>query len=268
MRYVVVQRNALERVFWQVSTPEEASYGKHLTVEALTAMVGSSDARIAAVQAWLVRSGAVATKVARTKDSIRTTISCAAAEVAFSTKIHRFQHTSLAKTSLLRATAPYSLPTEMAVHVAMVGDLILLPAPTHMVATPASAHAARDGAPFPSELSCNEKCGHGNFVTPGVLTEAYKLGDSPKTAKGSMGVAEFQGVMWDAPALKKFSTECALTPPVNVSHQVGADNPFHCEIPIFGTQASNNFDFQTSRDLFPLSCFAILAMFPSELFSF
>jgi subtilase family serine protease len=51
-----------------------------------------------------------------------------------------------------------------------------------------------------------------------------------------MGVAEFQGVMWDQPALDKFSTACDLTPPLNISHQIGTDAPKGCEIPIIGMQ--------------------------------
>jgi hypothetical protein len=89
---------------------------------------------------------------------------------------------------------------------------------------------------FPQEDTCQGKCS-AQYVTPGVLTKAYNLGDSPKTAKGNFAVAEFQGVFWDQPALTKFSDACQLTPPVNVSRQIGGNKPIKCEIPIIGTEA-------------------------------
>lgn len=54
-----------------------------------------------------------------------------------------------------------------------------------------------------------------------------------------MGVAEFQGVMWDQPALDKFSTACGLTPALNISNQIGTDSPKKCEIPIIGMSTDN-----------------------------
>jgi tripeptidyl-peptidase-1 len=155
---------------------------------------------------------------------------CSAAEAAFATTIHRFRHQSL-NTTLFRAVAPHSIPSTLASFVEYIGDMAGLPAPQHPIAAEVDPLAA----PFPAEDTCNHKCA-GSMVTPSVLTKAYKLGDSPKAAKGSMGVAEFQGVMWDQPALDKFSAACSLTPGINISNQIGNDAPKNCEIPVIGPQ--------------------------------
>jgi len=227
---VVAEKLQLESVFWAVSDPDNERYGKHLSMEELTKLVGSDAADLDIVASWLKGAGATEISISQTKDMIRTVMPCNNAEVAFATTIHQFRHRSL-NTTLLRATAAHSIPSTLAAHVAFVGDLNGLPAPQH----PILAEADPLSDPFPTEDNCNHKCS-GQYVTPGVLTKAYNLGDSPKTAKGSMGVAEFQGVMWDQPALDKFSTACGLTPALNISNQIGTDSPKKCEIPIIGTQ--------------------------------
>ena len=40
----------------------------------------------------------------------------------------------------------------------------------------------------------------------------------------------------DSQALDKFSAACSLTPPINISNQIGTDSPKSWEIPIIGTQ--------------------------------
>lgn len=136
----------------------------------------------------------------------------------------------------MRASIPHSLPTDLAALVSLVGDLAGLPDPRGVTMVPTPEDAPAVGG-FPEEDRCSNKCGTGNFVTPAVLTKAYNLGEPPKTAKGNMAVAEFQGVMWDAPALAKFSEACQLSPPVNVSRQIGGNKPIKCEVPIIGTEA-------------------------------
>lgn len=226
-------RALLEETFWNVSTPGNARYGKHLSMDELTTIVGSTDAAIDATTTHLKEMGATEVAVSQTKDMIRTVLSCGHAEKAFATTIHRFRHTTLNAT-LLRAVAPHSVVA--GIPIAFVGDLSGLPAPNHPMIQDHVDEGGEVAGPFPTELSCNKKCGAGQYVTPGVLSKAYNLGDSPKTAKGSMGVAEFQGVMWDQPALDKFSAACSLTPPINISNQIGTDSPKSCEIPIIGTQ--------------------------------
>ena len=70
----------LEKTFWEVSDPFHARYGQHLSLEALTKLVGSTDESLATVTAWLTSAGAVEISVAQTRDMIKARMSCAAAE--------------------------------------------------------------------------------------------------------------------------------------------------------------------------------------------
>ena len=76
------QKAKLEETFWAVSDPFGPKYGDFLTHSNLTALVGSSDAAIEEVVAWLTESGATYTAVAKTKDAIEVALPCSAAEKA------------------------------------------------------------------------------------------------------------------------------------------------------------------------------------------
>lgn len=229
-------REVLEAKFWAVSDPKHVDYGKHLKVKEIAAIVGATPKAIATVKAFFQSYNANQIEVAATRDLIRVSLPCGEAERAFSTVIHRWRHSK--GVELLRASTEHSLPVNIASLVSLVGDLTGLPDPRGPVVTPISEPNTNGIGGFPEQDRCSNKCGiGGDFVTPSVLASAYNLGDSPKTAKGSMGVAEFQGVMWDEPALNKFSTACQLSPAVNVTHQIGPNKPTKCEIPVIGLQA-------------------------------
>eukprot|EP00040_Diaphanoeca_grandis_P001857 m.19799 g.19799 ORF g.19799 m.19799 type:complete len:634 (-) comp12617_c0_seq1:235-2136(-) len=231
---VMLQKSAsqlqrLEEVFWAVSDTVSPKYGAHVTAQTLTEMVGASDEDVNTVSQWLI-SGGASIQVAAMKDSIEATVSCSEAEALFNTELHAF---TSARHTLYRASRSYSVPVSIAALVSMVSDLVTLPRAKNVFSQVVDVKGG-EGA-FPPALSCNDKCGRGTFVTPAVLTQAYSLGDSPQTAKGSMAVAEFQGVNWDSQDLATFSSTCAIVPAVNVTHQIGPDAPAECRIPIIGT---------------------------------
>jgi len=219
------QRAALEETFWAVSDTKSVRYGAHLDTDALTALVAASDESVSAVSQWLI-SGGASIEVAPMKDSIDAKMTCANAEILFNTEIHTFKST---RATLLRAAKSYHVPSAMNGLVAMVSDLNTLPRVNNLKVVPEEPSVNA----FPA--SCNDKCGRGTFVTPTVLTQAYSLGPSPQSAKGSMAVAEFQGVDWDAKDLATFSSVCEVVPPVNVSVQIGKNGGGKCGIPIIGT---------------------------------
>ncbi|KAL1500319.1 hypothetical protein AB1Y20_012985 [Prymnesium parvum] len=233
LRKESAQLAALEDVFWAVSDPSSPRYGEHLNATQLAALIGASDAAIAEVVAWLRREGATHTNVAATRDAIEASLSCAAAERAFDTRLSTLRHARAGHLAIHRATAPYSLPDAIARHVALVGELIAVP----LLRTPLPASNAtqlveeREGG-FPAADSCGGKC-RSTFVTPAVLSKAYNLGAAPSSAQGSLAVAEFQGVKYDDADLQAYSSACGVDLKVT---DVGSAEGFKCRIPLLGTE--------------------------------
>ena len=222
---------ALEATFWAVSDPDNARYGKHLNAAQVTELVGAEPSAIARVSTWLREQGASAVNVASHRDTITARMPCEVAERAFATTMTTFAHATSNKLTLHRATAAYSLPTEIAQHVSLVGDLISLPRVSTPIAVKAQPVEESVGA-FPPEDTCGGKCG-ASFVTPAVLTKAYSLGDAPTNASGSIAVAEFQGVKYDEEDLTKFSDACGVDLKVI---DVGSASSIKCAVPLVGTE--------------------------------
>lgn len=228
MKLRQAQAEELESTFWAVSNPDSPRYGKHLNREQLRALVGASEGSLSTVTSWLQKAGVKAT-TAETGDSIHAVMSCAQAEALFDTQLHHFHHNT-AKMQVIRTVSPYSLPAEIAEHVQMVGNLLALP----KVQRPIVVESDDNDQAFPTTYSCGGSCG-ATFTTPGVLTDAYKLGSAPSGAtKGSMAVAEFQGVYYDLKDNADFSSACGVN--ITVDKQVGKNDGSRCEIPIIGTE--------------------------------
>eukprot|EP00316_Scyphosphaera_apsteinii_P000627 CAMPEP_0119330464 /NCGR_PEP_ID=MMETSP1333-20130426/78333_1 /TAXON_ID=418940 /ORGANISM="Scyphosphaera apsteinii, Strain RCC1455" /LENGTH=556 /DNA_ID=CAMNT_0007339859 /DNA_START=35 /DNA_END=1705 /DNA_ORIENTATION=- len=226
------QRAKLEETFWAVSDPDHPDYGKHLNSSQITEIIGADSAAILHVVQWLRKQGAISTDVAAQRDAIEVSMLCQDAERAFATTVSTFVHARANELTLHRAAAPYSLPHEIAQYVSMVGDLISLPElrlPLIANMTP-STNNKEGVSNFPA--SCNDKCGD-TFVTPAVLTKAYKLGAAPASAKGSIAVAEFQGVQYDRFDIASFSSACGVDLKVK---NVGGASGLECAIPLLGTE--------------------------------
>ena len=68
---VVAEKLQLESVFWAVSDPDNERYGKHLSMEELTKLVGSDAADLDIVASWLKGAGATEISISQTKVSAR-----------------------------------------------------------------------------------------------------------------------------------------------------------------------------------------------------
>ena len=232
LKKTTAQLRTLEDTFWAVSEPDGPRYGDHLNAAQLSSMIGASDAAISTVVEWLKGEGAGEVEVASTKDAISATLSCASAEAAFATRITTFQHTRHERLALHRASASYSLPSEIAKHVSIVGDLIGLPE-VRKPLVPDVPPSADDDDTFPTNASCNGKCNK-HYVTPEVLRLAYSLGNPPTTANGSIAVAEFQGQDYDPKDLTAYSDACGVDIKVTAVGR-GAEGA-KCAVPLFGTE--------------------------------
>lgn len=225
LRKTAAQHAALERAFWDVSTPSHARYGRHLSRGDVTELVAPPEPSVRRVVAWLRDHGAAAVKIGAHRDLLSVEIPARAAEDLFGARVDHYAHATLDVPSICRSAAPYYLPAEMAALVALVGNLHHFPDVSRMQlqfqqdARPQPLGQQRDGAAENTEASawpssdCTSKCASGLFgkrITPGVLSAAYNLGDRPNatSAKGNIAVAEFTQVFYDQKELTRFGQDC------------------------------------------------------------
>jgi tripeptidyl-peptidase-1 len=205
----------LEETFWAVSDPRNARYGEHLKQEEVHALLTPAGNASATVRAWLVQQGASSVS-APTPDTITAVMPVKAAGAAFNTTFALFEHTERGSLALHRATAPYSLPQEIAALTAVVGGVLRFPGTgglPKVVDASAVDAAAWDGG-------C-AKCQAG-FVTPAIIAQAYSLGDLPTTAAtgNSMSTSEFQGQYWTQTSMDAFGAACKIAD-VKIANEIG-----------------------------------------------
>jgi tripeptidyl-peptidase-1 len=240
LRHDAATLAALEQTFWAVSEPSSPSYGEHLTQAEIATRFGPVDGAADTVTSWLREAGVQTFKVSATGDMVEAAMSAPVAERLFATEIHAFRHTATGHT-LNRAVKSYSLPAAVAAAVAVVGDLVALPAINTGIRVDEPA-VSEPNAEWPTDCENGglfKRCGSEiqKFVTPEVLNQRYNLGELPVVANGSMAVAEFQGVMWDEKDFELFEKTCGLHPgAVNVTTQIGRDAPITCRIPLIGSE--------------------------------
>ena len=218
------------------SDPTSTAYGQHLGQDAITELFEMTSEATAVVD-WLLTEG-VPAAVGLNRDSVTLkSVACPAVERLFGTPIHHYAHPKQGVRTILRARAALTMPAALAPLVATVAPLARLPSVRLPKLVPdadsfleeAIDTSTWDGGCGTGFLGCGSK------VTPKILAQRYQLGNAPSgPAKGSMAVAEFQGVFWDQKGLDAFSSACHL-PNMTVDKQIGPDRPARCLIPIIGS---------------------------------
>jgi len=222
----------LERTLVAVSDPRSAQYGNHLSLQELSALAPVEENHKLAVGAWLAGETGVSEVLPNSDgDIVAVTLTTAAAERLFSTRIHRFRHPSAGDGALLRATGPYSLPLSVASAVAAVADLTGLP---NVDTSIREVHSAsQEFGPEVLPNSCSLAGCYGK-VTPGVLKQRYNIPDDSTgmTAAGnSMAVAEFcplghnplQCQYFSPKDVAEFSDKCNVN--ATVDNVIGPNKP-------------------------------------------
>merc|ERR1719191_2337359 len=102
LRLDEARRNELERIFWEVSDPDHANYGKYRSVAEITDVLAVPQDQIDTVSQYFKQSGATSVVVAAARDTIRVTIPAGAAEVALNTKLHHFTHSEHTAVNIVR----------------------------------------------------------------------------------------------------------------------------------------------------------------------
>eukprot|EP00930_Biecheleria_cincta_P018864 TRINITY_DN1455_c0_g1_i4.p1 TRINITY_DN1455_c0_g1~~TRINITY_DN1455_c0_g1_i4.p1 ORF type:complete len:572 (-),score=100.44 TRINITY_DN1455_c0_g1_i4:149-1864(-) len=207
---------ALEKLFWEVSDPKHASYGKHLSMDEITQLLAVPDSRVDVVKHHFEQAGAT-TLVSPNKDMITVTMSASAAEMALNTSLAFFKHPERSHLRIVRASSHYSLPEHVAREVVMVGELLQFP---HVSSIPVLQNL-NPVASWPNEC---DAAGCKGLVTPAVIAQRYKLPkQSDAVRKNTMAVAEYQGQYYKDEDLASFGKSCHRD--VKVDTTIGGDKP-------------------------------------------
>uniref|UniRef100_A0A7S4Q8B6 subtilisin n=1 Tax=Alexandrium monilatum TaxID=311494 RepID=A0A7S4Q8B6_9DINO len=212
------RREELERTFWEVSDPTHPRYGRHLNSEALAKLLAVPEERAERVRSYFLAAGAREAAASPSRDMISVVMPVRVAEAALQTTLHLYSHKERRQTQIVRASAGYSLPADIARDVMMVGELLqfprLRPKSTILQAGP------KGRGRWPN--ACDAAACRG-LVTPAVLSQRYKLGQGNATNGNSMAVAEFQGQYFKPRDLADFGKSCHRS--VAVDKVVGGNKP-------------------------------------------
>jgi tripeptidyl-peptidase-1 len=210
----------LERLFWEVSDPQNKNYGKYLSHEELGRLMSAPKEHIDIVKAYLDGFGVTYT-INPNQDMISAQIPVGTIEKMLNTKLGSFERTK-DHSRLVRALQKYYLPAEVAAAVDLVGNLMDFPnwfGPRKVDAPGAIGNWAN---------YCGTGCA--GKIVPQVLQQKYNIAQTTPNAKNSFAVAEFQTQRYDQPDLNTFTTACGL-PAATVVDKLGANNPSPCSLP-------------------------------------
>ncbi|XP_041668933.1 tripeptidyl-peptidase 1 [Cheilinus undulatus] len=179
LTFALKQQNTdlLEETLRLVSDPDSAQYGKHLTMEEVSALVRPSDLTQKVVRHWLQSHGITNCLTVHTQDFLQCTMTAEIAETLLSgSKFHRYTRHGQ---TIVRSSAPYSVPDEVHQHLDFVGGLHRLP-PKRQDLTRGRMHK-------------ESKPGLHLGVTPAILRGHYNLtaADVGKAKNNSQAVAQF-----------------------------------------------------------------------------
>lgn len=180
----------LHDVLMAVSDPFSDAYGQHLSLDELAALVAPSAAVLDAVAAWIAAAGADVVSLVPTKDFVTVRAVPAAAERLLATRFVRFEH---GPHSLVRALEPYSVPRELAEHVAFVTNVHGLPPPP------------KPKAPRTTTAVGGAAVGADPLIGPVQLRQRYNVTTiGAKNPKNAQAVAEFQAQYYSPSDLNSF----------------------------------------------------------------
>ena len=177
--------DALATAALAVSDPTNAAlYGKHLSNDAVHALVAPRPASLEAVRGWLTDVGVEPEHLTPNADFIGATVNLTTAEALLQTTYGAFVHTATGERAL-RVSAPYALPR----NVARAVDFV---APTMSFATPKTKSARLLAA-----AAAREPLGANGLtrIGPAYLRKIYGMSDTDvgkgAASNNTMAVASF-----------------------------------------------------------------------------
>uniref|UniRef100_A0A4W5RG55 Tripeptidyl peptidase I n=1 Tax=Hucho hucho TaxID=62062 RepID=A0A4W5RG55_9TELE len=180
LTFALRQQNVdqLEHLLLQVSDPESAQYGKHLTLEEVTALVRPSQLTQKVVHHWLQSHGVTDCQTILTQDFLQCTMSTQVAEALLpGIEFHRYVRDGI---SLVRSSSAYQVHEDVLQHLDFVGGVHRFP-PKGQDLNEVLTKRRQSGAKFHL----------GN--TPATLRSRYNLtaADVGSAQNNSQAVAQF-----------------------------------------------------------------------------
>lgn len=179
LTFALKQQNVaeLEDRLLKVSDPDSPLYGKHMSLEEVSALVRPSEVTQKVIYSWLQRHGIRDCHTVLTQDFLQCSMSTEQAERLLpGSRFHRYisDHGSV-----LRSSAPYSVPDDVHLHLDFVGGLHRFP-PKAPELTQTHSHHGHE-----AELHLG--------VTPSILRQRYNLtaADVGVASNNSQAVAQF-----------------------------------------------------------------------------
>ncbi|KAF5021346.1 hypothetical protein F66182_6614 [Fusarium sp. NRRL 66182] len=185
----------LERTIYEVSDPDHANYGKHLSRESAKALLNPSREATESVKRWLSDAGVPKHHVHDDGQWVHVRANVSQAEGMLSTRFSIFARD---KERVVR-TKEYSVPLEIRQHIATIQPTTLFPSiqmarHVDVISVPtkrdvgyarkaSTRNDGNDGGPGPIDLDkCKEQ------MTPACIRKIYKmpLHTYPKAEKGSL----------------------------------------------------------------------------------
>jgi len=225
---------SFEQNLIDISTPTSKNYGKFLSVDEIKDLIAPSSEKVDAVLKFLASFGVTGenARVSKVNDMVHARVPATVAAEMLGTEFAKFTSTKSSKINLIRATKPYSLPSEIAEIVNLVDDIVRFPSvrsdsplkPAASSSTAAESPVLTSDAEF---AACGTKCS--TNTNPSVLAKAYSFSYPVQNvnSKNSVSVAEFQYQYWDNKDLTAFGTQCGVN--VAVNNTVGPNKEAYCE---------------------------------------
>lgn len=224
LTFALKQQNVdlLEETLRRVSDPDSDQYGKHLSLQQVASLVRPSELTQKVVHRWLQTHGISSCQTVGTQDFLQCTVTAEVAEALLpGSRFHRYVRDGQ---SIVRSSAPYSVPDEVHQHLDFVGGL-------HRV--PPRAKDVRLKQPRPKEAV------HLG-VTPAILRARYNLtaADVGSVQNNSQAVAQFLEQYYHPADLVEFMNMFGRT----FQHRSEVDR-------VVGTQGAGKAGLEASLDI-------------------
>ncbi|XP_072314444.1 tripeptidyl-peptidase 1 [Eucyclogobius newberryi] len=193
LTFALKQQNVaiLEDMLMKVSDPDSPLYGKHMSLEEVSRLMRPSAETQKVVGCWLQSQGIRDCHTVHTQDFLQCSMSAEQAERLLpGSRFHRYISEN---NSVLRSSAPYSVPDEVHPHLDFVGGVHRFP-PKSQDLTHGSSHSERS------------EPGLHLGVTPTILRQRYNLSTSDVGAasNNSQAVAQFLEQFYHPADLSEF----------------------------------------------------------------
>ncbi|TFY65282.1 hypothetical protein EVJ58_g2063 [Rhodofomes roseus] len=190
LRLALVQSDpaGLVDALYDVSTPENANYGNHLSKEEVEAFVAPTAESVTAVKTWLNDNGISSNVISPAGDWLSIQVPVSKANDLLGAQYSVFTHAGTQKQTI--RTLSYSIPTDLLGHLDFVHPTISFPDPN---GTPPLV-----GFPqVPERRSIlNDTagpCANTSGITPACLQSLYSLPTTPATHGSAIAVAGYVG---------------------------------------------------------------------------